>query len=240
MQKTTREDASAAIDEALSAWDEDKWEAQEAVNRAAFAKEVGAVPWSGFNTPAPPKVATVSKERKEAALKRWLDAPLEPLATNVSAPALAALIPKESTHEFGKCQTPAEPERTETAPSSAVVTAIEAAVRQHRPRRPTPTRRLPHGSYTGVWIPKAVYEDPRFESHAEIILYLEVNHLDQEEGCKAKNKHFADYLGCSVQTVQDMIHAMTEREIFTCCYPTRRSRVIHIAGGRRDYSRHRA
>lgn len=147
----------------------------------------------------------------------------------------------QEEEEKKKCWEPPvkdEPRAAASAPNP-VVQAIEAALRQHRPRRPAPTRRLPHGSCTGVWIPKAVYEDLRFESHSEMILYLEVNHLDQEEGCKAKNKHFANYLGCSVQTVQDMIRAMTERGIFICSYPNRRSRVIHIAGGRKDYSRHR-
>ncbi len=66
-----------------------------------------------------------------------------------------------------------------------------------------------------------MYEDPRFESFNEMILYLEINHLDQENGCTAKNKHFADYLGCNVQTVQDMIRSMTKRGIFLCVYPSR-------------------
>jgi len=54
---------------------------------------------------------------------------------------------------------------------------------------------MPDRRCTGVWIPKEVWEDPRFQSTDERIIFLEVNHLDQEEGCTAKNKHFADFLG---------------------------------------------
>jgi hypothetical protein len=133
----------------------------------------------------------------------------------------------------------AEPEGTQTAAEAVAQAVRAAAVRQRRSRTPSPPRKLPHGSCTGVWIPKEVYEDPRFESFNEMILYLEVNHLDQEDGCTAKNKHFADYLGCSTQTVQDMIHSMTMREIFICIYPSRTTRIIHIAGGRRSFPPHR-
>jgi hypothetical protein len=116
---------------------------------------------------------------------------------------------------------------------------VHKASQKPRPRKPTPARRLRHKSSTGVWIPREVYEDPRFESVNEMILYLEVNYLDQEKGCTAKNKHFAEYLGCSVQTIQDMIQEMTRRSIFECSYPSRTSRVIHVVGGRRSYPRHR-
>jgi hypothetical protein len=90
-----------------------------------------------------------------------------------------------------------------------------------------------------VWIPKAVYEDRIFESLTEMLLYLEVNHLDNENGFIARNQHFAEYLGCNVQTIQDMIRSMAERGILFCVYPGRTRRVIHIARGKRSYPRHR-
>jgi hypothetical protein len=132
-------------------------------------------------------------------------------------------------------QRQAEPTPEPEPESSPVVKATKAAIRRHRARTPTPQRRVPHRSCTGVWIPKQVYEDPRFASLNEIVLYLEINHLDHEDGCTARNQHFADFLGCSIQTIQDM----TERKILSCIYPSRRTRIIHIAGGRRSYPRHR-
>jgi hypothetical protein len=119
------------------------------------------------------------------------------------------------------------------------INETEPVVRKHRSRRPAPARKLPHGGSTGVWIPKAVYEDPRFESLTEMLLYLEINHLDNENGCIARNQHFVDYLGCNVQTIQDMIRSMAEREILFCVYPSRTRRVIHITGGKQSYPRHR-
>ena len=124
----------------------------------------------------------------------------------------------------------AEPQPTDEA---------EPVVRKHRQRRPAPPRKLPHGGSTGVWIPKAVYEDPRFESLTEMLLYLEINLLDNTDGCIARNQHFAEYLGCNVQTIQDMIRSMAEREILFCVYPSRTRRVIHIAGGKKTYPKHR-
>jgi hypothetical protein len=131
-----------------------------------------------------------------------------------------------------------EPVAAQTA-DTPITNTKETAVRKHRSRRPAPARKLPHGHCTGVWIPKAVYEDPRFESLTEMLLYLEINHLDNENGCIARNQHFAEYLGCNVQTIQDMIRSMAEREILLCVYPSRTRRVIHIAGGKKAYPKHR-
>jgi hypothetical protein len=117
------------VDEALAAWDEDKWETQEASNRAALAKEIGAVPWSGFNTFATPKTPPVSKVEREAALKKWLDEPLQQLATNVPAehrpenpaeksepavlskttPAAAPVFNQRSNSEVSQRETPPTP-----------------------------------------------------------------------------------------------------------------------------------
>lgn len=130
------------------------------------------------------------------------------------------------------------PQPTPTA-AQAVQEAVRTAAKQRGPRKPGPGRKMPHRNCRGVWIPREVWEDGRFQTTDERILYLEVNHLDQEDGCIAKNQHFADYLGCSVQSVQDMIHSMTMRAIFICSYPSRTTRILHIAGGRRSYPRHR-
>jgi hypothetical protein len=154
---------------------------------------------------------------------------------------------KEVTDDFFGATPRAEPTdqpepegNTPTAEAEPQPTnETEPVIRKHRQRRPAPARKLPHGHCTGVWIPKAVYEDPRFESLTEMLLYLEINHLDNTDGCIARNQHFAEYLGCNVQTIQDMIRSMAEREILFCVYPSRTRRVIHIAGGKKSYPRHR-
>jgi hypothetical protein len=139
-----------------------------------------------------------------------------------------------------------QPEHAEPTEVAAPIAALlpelpeqDPPLRQRGPRRPIAPRAMPHGNSTGVWIPREVWEDERFESTDERILYLEINHLDKEDGCTATNRHFAEYLGSSIQTIRDMIQDMTARGIFTCSHPSRRSRIIHIVGGRRDYSRHR-
>jgi hypothetical protein len=62
----------------------------------------------------------------------------------------------------------------------AMRNAGKPAARTRRPRRAAPARRLPHGGCTGVWIPREVYEDPRFDSFNEMMLYLEINYLDKK------------------------------------------------------------
>jgi hypothetical protein len=132
MSKTIRKAASTAIDplnvdEALAAWDEDKREAQEAVNRAAFAKQVGAVPWSGFNTFATPKAPSVSKEEKEAAFNKWWGAPSQPVVTNVPA-EFPPENPAEKSEPAVVSETPPAAAR-QPSPAEAVEVAIREARR---------------------------------------------------------------------------------------------------------------
>lgn len=250
MQETTRDGAhSQENNEALNACDEGDWEAQEAINRAAIAKKHGFKPCGGFAPSVPSKTPPLSKAEQEKdkarrakALQAWLDEALPKTVTEKIAPdqspvASGGLDDVIQSIKDGCLSEVPEPTEPQTAPTP-VANAVES-VRQRGPRRPMAPRTMPHGNSMGVWIPREVWEDSKFESTDERILYLEVNHLDRENGCTATNRHFATYLGCSIQTIRDMIQEMTERGIFTCRYPSRRSRIIHVVGGRQDYSRHR-
>ena len=171
-EETIRKAASTAIqpldvEEALNAWDEDKWEAREASNRAAFAKEVGAVPWSGFATSAQPKVTTVSKEQREAALKRWLDAPLQPPATNVPAAPEPENRPEESAPAVLSKITPTEAPNN---PAEAVEEAIRTASSQRELRQDCPS----------FWTNKALANSPDIQNDTELKAHWPSQYLNEK------------------------------------------------------------
>jgi hypothetical protein len=48
--------------------------------------------------------------------------------------------------------------------------------------------------FKGVWIPKDIYLNPEL-TLVEKILLIEIQSLDNEQGCFAGNKYFADFIG---------------------------------------------
>jgi hypothetical protein len=185
-----------------------------------FKSRHGKYP-SGYDPEASPEIERPKTENSSDSARHWI----------------SDFRPSVQEEEKEPREPPLE---TQAEPQTATEgTRLRTAVRHRGPRRRIAPRAMPHGNCTGVWIPREIWEDTRFESTDERILYLEVNHLDREDGCTATNRHFAEYMGCSTQTVRDMIQDMTEQGIFTCSYPSRRSRIIHVVGGRQDYSRHR-
>ena len=54
--------------------------------------------------------------------------------------------------------------------------------------------------FKGVWIPKDIYLNPEL-TLVEKILLIEIQSLDNEQGCFAGNKYFADFIGVSTTTI---------------------------------------
>tara|TARA_R100001163_G_C5066916_1_gene205631 strand:+ start:2096 stop:2746 length:651 start_codon:yes stop_codon:yes gene_type:complete len=55
-------------------------------------------------------------------------------------------------------------------------------------------------NFLGVWIPKNIYLNKNL-SWSEKILLVEIESLDNEDGCFASNDYFADFLGVTKTTV---------------------------------------
>lgn len=69
---------------------------------------------------------------------------------------------------------------------------------------------IENNEYTGVWIPRAIYEDKNINALEKMIL-VEIDHLAKQKlGCVASNKHFADHCGCSERTVSRAISKLEE------------------------------
>ena len=58
--------------------------------------------------------------------------------------------------------------------------------------------------FLGVWIPRDIYLNPKL-TWTEKILLVEINSLDNEQGCFASNEYFAEFLSCTTTTISTSI-----------------------------------
>ena len=63
--------------------------------------------------------------------------------------------------------------------------------------------------FKGIWIPKEVWLDERLTALDKIIL-MEINSLDNEEGCFASNEYLAEFCQCSEAKVSKAIAKLKE------------------------------
>ena len=64
-------------------------------------------------------------------------------------------------------------------------------------------------NFKGVWIPKEVYLDNNL-SWTEKILLVEIDSLDNEEGCFASNNYFSDFIGISPTSISTCISKLVK------------------------------
>ena len=63
--------------------------------------------------------------------------------------------------------------------------------------------------FKGIWIPKEIYLDDNL-NWTEKILLIEIDSLDNEEGCYASNEYFADFLGKSKRHIRRSLKTLKE------------------------------
>jgi len=63
--------------------------------------------------------------------------------------------------------------------------------------------------FKGIWIPKEIWLLKEI-SLIEKCLLIEIHSLDDEKGCSASNKYFADFLGISEIAVSNHIKKLKE------------------------------
>lgn len=63
--------------------------------------------------------------------------------------------------------------------------------------------------FKGIWIPKEVYLDERLSALEKMIL-IEIDSLDNSDGCFASNKYIADFCQCSETKVSNSISKLTK------------------------------
>ena len=66
-----------------------------------------------------------------------------------------------------------------------------------------------HRDFKGVWIPKEIYLHPEL-SWTEKLLLVEIDSLDQGEGCWASNEHLAGFVKITTRQASSAISKLTE------------------------------
>ena len=88
--------------------------------------------------------------------------------------------------------------------------------------------RLPR-DFKGVWIPKEIWLSDQL-SLMEKVLFVEIHSLDNERGCFASNRHFANFFGISERQIRTYIGTLKEKGFITVTIQNRNERVMRAAG----------
>ena len=64
--------------------------------------------------------------------------------------------------------------------------------------------------FKGMWIPKEIWLSDKL-SLMEKVLFVEIHSLDNERGCFASNRYFAEFFNISERQIHDL-HLVFERQ----------------------------
>jgi hypothetical protein len=87
----------------------------------------------------------------------------------------------------------------------------------------------PSRDFKGVWIPREIWESRQL-SIMEKVLFQEIHSLDNERGCYAGNKYFADFFDVSERQIQNVIASLKRKGFIIVTIRNRYERVIRAAG----------
>lgn len=83
--------------------------------------------------------------------------------------------------------------------------------------------------FKGVWIPKEIWLSPEL-SLMEKVLFVEIHSLDNERGCYASNRHFAEFFGLSERQIRRHLASLKEKSFITITILNDTDRVMRAAG----------
>lgn len=83
--------------------------------------------------------------------------------------------------------------------------------------------------FKGIWIPKEIWLTPDL-SLMEKVLFAEIQSLDNERGCFASNRYFAEFFGISERQVSRLITSLREKGLVTVEVRDRYQRTVRAAG----------
>lgn len=69
-------------------------------------------------------------------------------------------------------------------------------------------------NFKGIWIPKEIWLSEELTLQEKVFL-VEIDSLDNEEGCYAGNQYFADFFGVSKVRVSEVINSLVKKEYIT-------------------------
>jgi DNA-binding GntR family transcriptional regulator len=83
--------------------------------------------------------------------------------------------------------------------------------------------------FKGVWIPKEIWLS-RELSLMEKVLFVEIHSLDNERGCFASNRHFAEFFDVSERQIRTYLAQLKAKGYINLTVTNHHERVIRTAG----------
>lgn len=80
-------------------------------------------------------------------------------------------------------------------------------------------------AFKGVWIPKEIWLNRELTLKEKVML-VEIDSLDNEQGCFASNKYFADFFGLSTSRVSQIINDLERKKWLEIDYETKDKQII--------------
>jgi hypothetical protein len=87
----------------------------------------------------------------------------------------------------------------------------------------------PSRDFKGIWIPKEIWLSDQL-SLMEKVLFVEIQSLDNERGCYASNRYFADFFKVSERQIRNYLGVLKEKGFVRVTIANRNERVIRAAG----------
>ena len=87
----------------------------------------------------------------------------------------------------------------------------------------------PARDFKGIWIPKEIWESNQL-SIMEKVLFVEIHSLDNERGCYASNRYFAEFFDISERQIQNRIAGLKAKGFITVTIKNRYERVMRAVG----------
>lgn len=83
--------------------------------------------------------------------------------------------------------------------------------------------------FKGVWIPREIWLSQEL-SLMEKALFVEIHSLDNERGCFASNRYFADFFGVGIRQIASYVSALREKGFVTVNIQNQNERTIRVTG----------
>jgi hypothetical protein len=83
--------------------------------------------------------------------------------------------------------------------------------------------------FKGVWIPKEIWLSNQL-SLMEKVLFVEIQSLDNERGCYASNKYFADFFGLHPRRIAAHIASLKSKGFIFVTVLNQNERTIKVVG----------
>src|SRR5262245_61025347 len=83
--------------------------------------------------------------------------------------------------------------------------------------------------FKGIWIPKEIWLSEKL-SLMEKVLFVEIQSLDNERGCYASNRYFAQFFGVSERQIRTYIGSLKEKGFINVSIKDRNERIIRVEG----------